>query len=37
MCIRDSDLGDVPVEDDLEQQGQITDAQYQKDTKSAEI
>jgi hypothetical protein len=31
------DLGDVPVEDDLEQQAQITDAQYQKDTKSAEI
>ena len=31
------DLGDVPVEDDLEQQAQITDAQYQKDTKKAEI
>ena len=31
------DLGDVPVEDDLEQEAQITDAQYQKDTKKAEI
>jgi hypothetical protein len=31
------DLGDVPQDPDLEAQGQITDAQYQKDTKSAEI
>ena len=31
------DLGDVPVEDDLESQGQVTDAQLSKDTKSAEI
>jgi len=31
------DLGEVPVEDDLEQQAKITDAQYQKDTKKAEI
>ena len=31
------DLGDVPVEDDFESQGQVTDAEYQKDTKSAEI
>ena len=31
------DLGDVPVEDDLESQGAITDAQLSKDTKSAEI
>jgi len=31
------DLGDVPVEDDLESQGAVTDAQLSKDTKSAEI
>ena len=31
------DLGDVPQDPDLEAQGQITDAQYQKDTKTAEI
>ena len=31
------DLGDVPQDPDLEAQGQVTDAQYQKDTKSAEI
>ena len=31
------DLGDVPQDPDLEAQGQITDAEYQKDTKSAEI
>ena len=31
------DLGDVPQDPDLEAEGQVTDAQYQKDTKSAEI
>jgi len=31
------DLGDVPVEDDLESQGAVTDADLAKDTKSAEI
>ena len=31
------DLGDIPQDPDLEAQGQVTDAQYQKDTKSAEI
>ena len=31
------DLGDVPVEDDLESQGQVTDAQLSNDTKKAEI
>ena len=30
-------LGDVPQDPDLEAEGQITDAQYQKDTKTAEI
>ena len=29
------DLGDVPVEDDLESRGCITDAELAKDTKSA--
>ena len=31
------DLGDVPVEDDLESQGAVTDAQLGQDNKSAEI
>ncbi len=31
------DLGDVPVEDDLESQGAVTDAQLSQDNKSAEI
>ena len=31
------DLGDVPMEPDLEQGAAITDAQLSKDTKSAEI
>ncbi|MEC8552492.1 MAG: portal protein, partial [Pseudomonadota bacterium] len=31
------DLGNVPVEDDLESQGAVTDADLAKDTKSAEI
>ena len=31
------DLGDVPQDPDMDDQGQITDAEYQKDTKSAEI
>jgi hypothetical protein len=31
------DLGQVPEDPNLEAQGQITDAQYQKDTKTAEI
>ena len=31
------DLGDVPEDPNLDAQGQITDAEYQKDTKSAEI
>ena len=33
----DGDLGDVPMDDDLESQGAVTDAQLSKDTKSAEI
>jgi len=33
----EGDLGDVPVEPDLEQGAAITDAQLSKDTKSAEI
>ena len=37
MCIRDR-LGDQPVdEDEDEAAGPIVDAQYQKDTKIAEI
>jgi hypothetical protein len=31
------DLGDIPIEPDLEGDGAITDANFQKDTKSAEI
>ena len=31
------DLGDVPVEDDLEKQGAVTDAELANDTKKAEI
>ena len=31
------DLGDVPQDQDVEAEAQITDAEYQKDTKSAEI
>ena len=31
------DLGDIPIEPDLEDDGAITDANFQKDTKSAEI
>ena len=31
------DLGDVPLDDDLESQGAVTDAQLSKDTKTAEI
>ena len=31
------DLGQVPQDDDLDAQGQVTDAEYQKDTKTAEI
>ena len=31
------DLGDIPMEPDLEGDGAITDADLQKDTKSAEI
>jgi len=31
------DLGEVPQDDNLDAQGQVTDAEYQKDTKSAEI
>ena len=31
------DLGNVPVEDDLESQGAVTDAQLSQDNKSAEI
>ena len=34
---QEGDLGDVPQEPDLEAEGQVTDAEYQKDTKSAEI
>ena len=32
-----TDLGDTPVEDDLESQAAVTDADLAKDTKSAEI
>ena len=31
------DLGQVPQDDNLDAQGQVTDAEYQKDTKTAEI
>ena len=31
------DLGDVPQDENLDAEGQITDAEYQKDTKTAEI
>ena len=31
------DLGEVPQDDNLDAQGQVTDSEYQKDTKSAEI
>ena len=31
------DLGEVPQDDNLDAEGQVTDAEYQKDTKSAEI
>ena len=31
------DLGDVPQDPDVEAEAQVTDAQYQKDTKTAEI
>jgi len=31
------DLGDVPLDDDLESQGAVTDAQLSQDTKTAEI
>ena len=31
------DLGDVPQDENLDAEGQVTDAEYQKDTKSAEI
>ena len=31
------ELGDVPQDEDLDAEGQITDAEYQKDTKTAEI
>ena len=31
------DLGNVPVEDDLDSQGAVTDAQLSQDNKSAEI
>ena len=31
------DLGEVPQDDNLDAQGQVTDAEYQKDTKTAEI
>ena len=30
-------MGDVPTEPDLDQQSTITDAEFQKDTKTAEI
>ena len=35
--IAGGDLGDVPMDDDLESQGAVTDAQLNQDTKSAEI
>ena len=31
------ELGDVPQDENLDAEGQITDAEYQKDTKTAEI
>jgi len=31
------DLGDVPQDENLDAEGQVTDAEYQKDTKTAEI
>tara|TARA_B100000900_G_scaffold11935_1_gene9709 strand:+ start:670 stop:2334 length:1665 start_codon:yes stop_codon:yes gene_type:complete len=31
------DLGDVPEDENLDAEGQVTDAEYQKDTKTAEI
>jgi hypothetical protein len=31
------DLGEVPQDDNLDAEGQVTDAEYQKDTKTAEI
>ena len=31
------ELGEVPQDPDVEAQAQVTDAEYQKDTKSAEI
>ena len=31
------ELGDVPQDEDLDAESQITDAEYQKDTKTAEI
>ena len=34
---QEGDLGNVPQEPDLEAEGQVTDAEYQKDTKKAEI
>ena len=32
-----TDMGEIPMDPDLVSDGQITDAQYQKDTKSAEL
>jgi len=34
---QEGDLGDVPQDPDVEAEAQVTDAEYQKDTKSAEI
>jgi hypothetical protein len=34
---QEGELGEVPIEPDLNQQGSITDAELQKDTKTAEI
>ena len=31
------DLGEVPQDENLDAEGQVTDAEYQKDTKTAEI
>jgi len=31
------DLGSVPQDENLDAEGQVTDAEYQKDTKTAEI
>ena len=31
------DLGQVPQDENLDAEGQVTDAEYQKDTKTAEI